>query len=42
MHKMKMTTHGRPNKLEDNLKILIVEYLRNTEQIMLKFKLKLM
>ena len=37
MKKMKMTNHGRKPKLEDNLKILIVEYLSNPGQIMLKF-----
>ena len=29
MHKIKMTNHGRRPILEDNLKILIVEYLSN-------------
>ena len=37
MHKMKITTHGKRPKLEDSLKILIVEYLSNPGQIMLKF-----
>ena len=29
MHKMKMTSYGLRTKLEDNLKILTVEYLSN-------------